>query len=53
MEEDETLQWREKLHIACMRNPPYNKDTAYICSRHFEPDLMSQKGEQTRLDFAR
>ena len=40
----EILEWRRKLVAACQRMPPFNEKTAHICSRHFAPECMEEKG---------
>ena len=37
------------LIIACAREPPFNKDKAHICSRHFTSACLMPVGGKNRL----
>lgn len=38
-------EWREMLLRRCERVPPFNMDTAHICSRHFEDSCFEYRGK--------
>ena len=41
------------LIIACAREPPFNKDKAHICSRHFTSACLMPVGGKNRLFYNR
>ena len=46
-------EWRQRLIIACAREPPFNKDKAHICSRYFTSACLMPVGGKNRLFYNR
>ena len=44
-------EWRQRLIIACARGPPFNKDKAHICSRHFTSACLRPVSGKNRLFY--